>query len=432
MTKRDVKAVLIILAVFLAFYFIPIGNERISNALVESVALVQWYAKEHMFFGLLPAFFIAGAISAFVSKGAVMRYLGARAKRHVAYAVASVSGCILAVCSCTILPLFAGIYSRGAGLGPATTFLYAGPAINVMAIILTARVLGMKIGIARAVGAIAFSIVIGLLMHLIFRKEETVRADAALAVPEEHGERPIRHSLAMFAGMIAVLAFANWQVTEGGAGLAHAVFRVKWLLTGLAGLALGGFLVAWFRGKLWVLIATATVVAVLAFLYPDQPHIAFLTGIAGIVALALSGGSESREWVDGSWGFAQEILPLLLIGILAVGALLGRQEHDALIPARWITDLVGGNSLRANLVASLSGGLMYFCTMTEIPIVQGLLGAGMGKGPALAFLLAGPAVSLPNVLILRKVIGTKRTMVYLTLVVIMATATGALFGLMGG
>ncbi len=430
MTKRDAKTFLVILGVFLAFYFVPVRNERVSGALVESVALVQWYAREHMIFGLLPAFFIAGAISAFVSKASVMKYLGARAKRSVAYAVASVSGSILAVCSCTILPLFAGIYSRGAGLGPATTFLYAGPAINVMAIILTARVLGAQIGIARAVGAIVFSVVIGLLMHLIYRKEETVRAEAALAEPEVHSDRPIAHTLGIFIAMIAILAFANWGESHGGSGFVHAVHSIKWLLTSAAGLALAALLVVWYGVRVWAVVAAAVVVAVLAFLFPDRPLIAFLAGIAGITIVSLKGGDETREWVDGSWGFAQELLPLLLIGILVVGALLGRQEHEGLIPKSWVTGLVGGNSIRANLVASLAGGFMYFCTLTEVPIVQGLMGSGMGKGPALAFLLAGPAVSLPNVLILRSVIGTKRTLVYLLLVVVMATGTGAIFGLM--
>jgi uncharacterized membrane protein YraQ (UPF0718 family) len=426
--KTEIRILLLILGVFLIFYFAPLENARVRGAVMEALALVQWYAREHMIFGLLPAFFIAGAISAFVSKGAVMRYLGARARRSVAYAVASVSGSILAVCSCTILPLFAGIYSRGAGLGPATAFLYAGPAINVMAIILTARVLGAQIGLARAVGAVAFSVVIGFLMHLFFRRDEVRRADEALAAPEpEHG-RPIHQTLAAFAAMIALLAFANWKPASDAPGLSQAVYSLKWLLTGLAGVALGAILVAWYRVKLAWAIGGAIPVVALAVLFPGNPVPAFVGGVAAVTVISLASGGESRAWVEGSWDFAKEILPLLLAGILVVGLLLGRPEAEGLIPSRWVIHLVGGDSVRSSFVAALASGLMYFCTLTEVPIVQGLMGSGMGKGPALAFLLAGPAVSLPNILILRRIVGTRKTVVYLVLVVVMATATGAVFG----
>ena len=426
--RTEIRIFLLILGAFLVFYFAPLGSSRVAGAVMEALALVQWYAREHMIFGLLPAFFIAGAISAFVSKGAVMRYLGARARRSVAYAVASVSGSILAVCSCTILPLFAGIYARGAGLGPATAFLYAGPAINVMAIILTARVLGAQIGLARAIGAVGFSIVIGLLMHLLFRKDEARRADQALAEPEpEHG-RPIHQTLSVFAMMIALLAFANWQASAGTAGLSHAIYSAKWPLTGLTAIGLGAVLVAWYRVRLSWAIAGAIPVVAIALLSHGNPVPAFVAGVAAVTVIALASGGETRAWVEGSWDFAKEILPLLLAGILVVGLLLGRPEAEGLIPSRWVIHFVGGNSLRSSFVAALASGLMYFCTLTEVPIVQGLMGSGMGKGPALAFLLAGPAVSLPNILILRSIIGTRKTVAYLILVIVMATATGTIFG----
>jgi uncharacterized membrane protein YraQ (UPF0718 family) len=426
--KTEIRTLALVLGAFLVFYFAPLESARVRGAIMESVTLVQWYAREHMIFGLLPAFFIAGAISAFVSKGAVMKYLGARARRSVAYAVASVSGSILAVCSCTILPLFAGIYARGAGLGPATAFLYAGPAINVMAIILTARVLGAEIGVARAVGAIVFSVVIGSLMHLFFRREEVRRADEALAEPEpEHG-RPIHQTLSIFIAMIALLAFANWGRPAEAAGLSYAVYSVKWILTAAAAAALGAVLVAWYKVRLaWALGGAAFVIAI-AVLFPGSPIPAFVAGVAAVTVFSLASGGESREWVEGSWDFAKEILPLLLAGILIVGLLLGRPEAEGLIPSTWVIRLVGGNSLRSSFVAAVSSGLMYFCTLTEVPIVQGLMGSGMGKGPALSFLLAGPAVSVPNILILRSIIGTKKTLVYLALVIVMATATGAVFG----
>ena len=430
--KTEIRALVLIVVLFLVFYFVPFDAPPVENAVSEALALVQWYAREHMLFGLLPAFFLAGAISAFISKSAVMKYLGARAHRVVAYAVASVSGTVLAVCSCTILPLFASIYSRGAGLGPATTFLYSGPAINVLAIILTARVLGPRIGIARAAGAVGFSIVIGLLMHLIFRKEEEARAEETMQFPDSVSERPAWKSLITFASMVAVLAFANWGHSVGDGGFWHAVSLVKWPLAGASALVLAALLVIWFKVKGWLAGLVGVAVLALSFVSPGRPLAPFLVGVGGLILVAGTGTSETRRWMDGSWRFARQILPLLLIGIVVVGALLGRPGHDGLIPARWIDMLVGGNSVRSNLIAALAGGLMYFCTLTEVPVVQGLMGAGMGEGPALAFLLAGPAVSLPNVLIMHSVVGVRKTAVYLTLVVTLATVTGILFGLSGG
>jgi len=427
--KRDGKFVLIAAAVFLMFYLIPMDAGRVGNAVTEALALVQWYVREHMLMGLLPALFIAGAVSAFVSKASVMRYLGAHASKFVSYAVASVSGCVLAVCSCTILPLFAGIYSRGAGLGPATAFLYAGPAINVIAIFLTARVLGAQLGVARAVGAIAFSIVIGLIMHFIFRHEETVRAVEQLAEPRPEVERPLRQSLAVFASTVAILAFANWHAA-GDTGVSHAIYVARWPLTGASAIVLGVVLVRWFGLRTWTVVSAGAAVTALALLFPGRPLIPFLAGMAGLTVVAATGTRETRDWLDGSWDLARDILPLLFVGILVVGAMLGRPGHEGLIPSAWVAGLVGDNSILSNLVAAMASGLMYFCTMTEIPIVQGLMGSGMAKGPALAFLLAGPAVSLPNILILRKVVGTRKTLVYLTLVLIMSTVTGALFGLL--
>jgi len=427
--KRDGKLILIIITVFVIFYFVPMDEGRFSGAVTEALALVQWYVRDHMIMGLLPALFIAGAISAFVSKASVMRYLGAHASRMVSYAVASVSGCILAVCSCTILPLFAGIYSRGAGLGPATTFLYAGPAINVIAIFLTARVLGAQLGIARAVGAIVFSVVIGLIMHFVFRDEEVTRAKEQLAEPKPEADRPLRQSLAVFATTVAILAFANWHAA-GDTGISHFIYTFKWPLTGASAAVLGAILVRWFGLRLWAVAGTGAVVAALAFIFPGRPLVPFIAGMAGLTLVAATGTRETRDWLDGSWDLAREILPLLFAGILVVGAMLGRPGHEGLIPSSWVAGLVGNNSLLSNLVAAVASGLMYFCTMTEIPIVQGLMGAGMSKGPALAFLLAGPAVSLPNILILRSVIGTKKTTVYLALVLVMATVTGALYGLL--
>jgi hypothetical protein len=344
--------------------------------------MLQDYAHHHVLLCLVPALFIAGAIAVFISQGAVIRYFGAEASKVLAYGVASVSGTVLAACSCTILPLFAGIYRCGAGLGPATAFLYSGPAINVLAIILTARVLGWQLGLARAVGAVVFSVIVGLAMHFLFRKEERRRADAGagFVLPDDAGTRPLRKDAAYFAAMIGILVFANWK----GTWLAGA----RWYVTGALALLLVWMIAAWFRRD------------------------------------------ELRGWVAATWGFTKQILPLLFAGVLVAGLLLGRPGHPALIPERWIADSVGGNGLGANLFAAVAGALMYFATLTEVPILQGLLGAGMGDGPALALLLAGPALSLPNLLVIRSVLGTRKTLVYLALVVVLSTAAGLFYGML--
>jgi uncharacterized membrane protein YraQ (UPF0718 family) len=389
--RKEWKALLVSAAVFIACFFFPVrllhDSNRFVNALWESFHLVRWYAREHVLLCLVPAFFIAGAIAVFISQGSVMRYLGARANKAVAYGVASISGSVLAVCSCTVLPLFAGIYKRGAGLGPATAFLYAGPAINVLAIVLTTRVLGVELGAARAVGAVLFSIVIGLIMHLIFRREELEKAAAQVMMPETRPRRPLAQNAGYLALMVAFLVFANWGRPVEARGAWHTIFALKWLLAG----------------------ASAALLILMLF----------TTKI---------GKDEMDEWLGATWGFAKQILPLLLVGVFIAGALLGRPGREGLIPASWISAAVGGNSIGANLFASIAGAFMYFATLTEVPILQGLLGSGMGKGPALALLLAGPALSLPNMLVIRSVMGTRKTLVFVSLVVLMAAATGLLYG----
>jgi uncharacterized protein len=379
---------LYILLAFLAAYFLPIQWPRLQSGIFEAFALVRWYAREHVLLCLVPAFFIAGAISVFVSQASVLKYFGASAKKVVAYGVASVSGSILAVCSCTVLPLFSGIYTRGAGLGPAIAFLYSGPAINVLAIILTARVLGMEMGIARAMGAVTFSVVIGLLMHFIFLKEELSRAGRGeIAVGEPlSGGRPLWKDGLYFFSMVAALVFLNWGAPGSEGGFWAAIYQAKWGVSAVLLVALGSMVIRWFSKE------------------------------------------ELSEWVEASWGFAKQILPLLLAGVMAAGLLLGRPGHEGLIPSAWVSRLVGGNSIWANLFASVVGAFMYFATLTEVPILEGLMGAGMGKGPALALLLAGPALSLPNMLVINEVIGFKKTFAYCTLVVIMATVTGIVYG----
>ncbi|HNX91703.1 MAG TPA: permease [Candidatus Omnitrophota bacterium] len=385
----ELRKFIYILAAFIVCYFLPIESMRFNGAVFEALALVKWYAREHVILCLVPAFFIAGAISVFVSQASVMKYFGAKANKILSYSVASVSGTILAVCSCTVLPLFSGIYKRGAGLGPAVAFLYSGPAINVLAIILTARILGWELGLARAVGAIVFSVVIGLLMHFIFLKEERERhANGDFNVGEITETRSLGQTIFYFAAMIVFLVFANWgKLLEGDNGVWTAIYQCKWYVAGLSLAGLAFILFKWFKMD------------------------------------------EIREWTQATWGFALQILPLLFIGVLVSGFLLGRVGHEGIIPSKYIAALVGGNSLWANFFSSVVAAFMYFATLTEVPILQGLIGAGMGKGPALALLLAGPALSLPSMLVLRSIMGTRKTVVYVSLVVVMATISGMIFGM---
>jgi hypothetical protein len=385
---KEWKKLLYIVAAFLACFYLPVENLRFSNAVFEALALIKWYAREHVLLCLVPAFFIAGAISVFVSQASVMKYFGTKANKFLSYSVASVSGTILAVCSCTVLPLFAGIYKRGAGLGPAIAFLYSGPAINVLAIILTARILGWQLGLARAIGAVLFSVVIGLLMHLIFLKEERARqVSGDFNAGEVKETRSLGKTVLYFASMVAFLVFANWgKPLEGDHGVWSIIYQYKWWIAGFSLVGLVLMLFKWFKKD------------------------------------------ELKEWTSATWGFALQILPLLLGGVLVSGFLLGRVGHEGVIPSRFVAALVGGNSLWANFFSSIVAAFMYFATLTEVPILQGLMNSGMGKGPALALLLAGPALSLPSMLVLRSIMGTKKTVIYVALVVIMATITGMIFG----
>ena len=427
---KEWKPLALIVGAFAVSFYLPVGTTRFDTAVTEALALVKWYAREHVILCLIPAFFIAGAITVFVSQESVMKYLGPRSNKFLAYGVASVSGTILAVCSCTVLPLFAGISRMGAGLGPASAFLYSGPAINVLAIVLTARVLGMEMGIARAVGAISFSIIIGLLMHVIFRKEEQERAEANAHHSMPEVARPLGQTVLYFAAMIAILVFANWGKSDTDTGFFALIYSVKWLITGAAALGLGLILVFWFGLSKAKALIIALPTVLLAILFPDQHLLVFAVGAVLLSAIASREPGPTGEWFSATWTFTKQILPLLLGGVLVSGLLLGRPGHDGIIPSAWISESVGGNSLFANFFASIVGAFMYFATLTEVPILQGLIGAGMGKGPALALLLAGPALSLPSMIVLHSIIGFKKTLVFVTLVVIMATLAGIVYGSM--
>ncbi len=430
--KNEWKILLLIVAVFLGCYYLPVGSARFDNAILEAFHLVKWYAQEHVLLCLVPAFFIAGAIGVFISQAAVMRYLGPKANKVLAYGVASVSGTILAVCSCTILPLFSGIYRMGAGLGPASAFLYSGPAINVLAIVLTARILGPEMGTARAVGAVLLSIVIGASMAFIFRKEENAKLAIQMAMPTEEVKRSLWQTTIYFATMIGVLVFANWGRPQEATGLWAAIFAAKWQITSVFAAVLGLILILWFGMRAWKVGLIALPVVVLALVFPDQPIIAFTAGFIGLSIFTSTDKGESGAWFASSWRFAKQILPLLLFGVLVAGALLGRVGHEGLIPSEWVARAVGGNSLGANFFAAIAGAFMYFATLTEVPIIQGLIGSGMGQGPALTLLLAGPALSLPSMLVINTVLGLKKTATFVALTVVFSTLCGMLYGMYFG
>lgn len=407
-------------------FFLPVGTPRFDGAVRESLELAKWYAREHVILCLLPAFFIAGAIGAFISQNSVIRYLGAKAHPLVAYSVASVSGTILAVCSCTVLPLFAGIYRLGAGIGPATAFLYSGPAINALAIILTARVLGWELGVARAVCAVAFSVIIGVAMAWLFRKEETARQSAAMQLPADEPRRPLWQTASFIATLVGILVFANWG-GAGDPGFFGRIHAVKWPITSVFAVLLALMLWRWQSCSAVRVFLTSAATLAVALVF-GKPEPAFLTAAAGLAWMTAGRPGETGEWFDQTWSYAKQIIPLLVGGVLVAGFLLGRPGHEGLIPSAWIASLLGGNSLGANVFASVAGALMYFATLTEIPVVQGLLGSGMGKGPALALLLAGPALSLPNMLVIRSILGTRKALAFIGLTVTLAALCGWGFG----
>ncbi len=388
MNIKERYKLLLLVAFFLVAYYVPWNHEVIRQAGLEAFMMLREYARQHVLTCLIPAFFIAGAIAVFVSQASVIKYFGAQANKFLSYSVASVSGTILAVCSCTVLPLFAGIYSRGAGIGPATAFLYSGPAINVLAIVFTARVLGWQLGLARAVGAIAFAAIIGLSMHFIFRKEDEQRQAGQMYLPEDEdtGRSLLQNGLYMLV-LVLILIFAAFaRPAQDAAALWQAIFQAKWFVTAGLLIILGFMLKSWFQRE------------------------------------------ELGEWVQSTWGFMKQIFPLLFAGVLFAGFFLGRPGETALIPERFVADLVGGNSMQANVIAALASALMYFATLTEVPILQGLLGSGMGQGPALTMLLAGPALSLPNLIVIGSVMGWKKTGTFAALIVVLSTVVGMTYG----
>ena len=420
-------------AIFLIAYFLPLSEPRVKTAILEAFKMLQWYVRNHTLACVVPALFIAGAIITFLSKEAVLRHLGPKAKKVEAYSVASVSGTVLAVCSCSVLPMFAGIYRVGAGLGPASTFLYAGPAINVLALFLTARVLGFEIGIARAVGAIVFGVVIGILMALLFRKDEAERSEAFQQMPEDSAPtRPGWKTASLLAAMLVFLIFSDWynpgnvtvQKTDGTSVSAVLLQETADEILIQVDRPSGDLRVG---DK--VTVAKAEVASIqdaggwIMAIFHAKWYLAALTGLlVAFLSWRWVGRDEFHDWMQNTWDFAKLLVPLLFGGVFVVGFL------SALLPDQQVAALVGDNSVGANLVASIVGCLFYFATLTEIPILQALMEHGMAQGPALALLLAGPALSLPSLLVIRSVIGLKKTAVFTALVVIMAAFVGFVYG----
>ena len=441
-TKKELKILFGIVAIFAAVFFMPLQSIRFTTAIDATLDLAQWYAREHVVLCLLPAFFIAGVIAVFVSQSSVLKYFGANAKKWLSYTVAAVSGGILAVCSCTILPLFSSIYKRGAGLGPAVAFLYSGPAISVLSIILTARILGLEMGIARVIGAVLFSVVIGLAMAFIFRKEEKAKQEQQMNIIPAPENRPMWQTAFHFFTLVLILVFANLGApASNDTGLWQTLFIYKWYVVGVLSVLLCGSLVWILKLKVvWVLlgaIITASSAILSNSFIPNEKLIPLVPMLVAITCLSVvllldKNNEENRDWLFSSWGFAKQIMPLLAVGVVTAGFLLGSTHDDTslagIIPNEWIQWAVGGNSLLSNFLASFTGAFMYFATLTEVPIIQGLLASGMGKGPALALLLAGPSLSLPSMLVINQVLGFKKTVVYVVLVISMATVSGWVFG----
>jgi len=447
--KRELKIAAALVLVFLAAYLVPLAtpqfpdetnpaNAEVTRAIIEALKMLQWYAQKHTLACVVPALFIAGAITTFLRKEAVLKHLGPKANKLEAYSVASVSGTVLAVCSCSVLPMFAGIYRVGAGLGPAACFLYAGPAINVLAVFLTARVLGFELGVARVIGAVGFGFIVGLLMAVIFRRSEEQRAAATMQLPDPApARRPLWQTASLLAAMILFLIFSDWfnpgdkvvELEDGSRFEAVARLETKddyqlQLKSAYAGNETGDV----------IPVAKTDIVRIEdvdTWVTRIHHYRWYLAGAAGVLVLLMTLGwlerDEVREWMGNTWSFAKLLLPLLFGGVLIVGFL------GALLPDKQVAALVGDNSVWSNLVASVIGCLFYFATLTEIPILEALLKNGMATGPALALLLAGPALSIPSILVIRSIVGTRKTAVFCVLVVVMATVAGLCYGeLMGG
>ncbi len=435
---KELKILSFFVLIFAVMYFIPLENASISNAILEAFKLLQWYVREHTLSCVIPALFISGAIITFLSQASVMKYLGPQAKKIYAYSVASVSGAILAVCSCTVLPMFAGIYKMGAGLGPASAFLYSGPAINVMAIFLTARVLGFDIGLARAFGAIIFACLLGVIMATIFRKSEEEKTTVALQMPEEENPRSFWKTTSFMFTMVLFLIIANWSNTSNVTVHSNQFGEMQCILLQKTSekvvVQLEQDIGSYKTGEKITLdpkdISEKGIVVEKNLMSSIHQNRWYVSGLLGIIVIIMSwkwfSRDEIKTWFSNTWDFTKILIPILFIGVFIVGFVA------ALLPEKQIAALVGDNSLKSNLVASIIGAFFYFATLTEVPILQSLIKLGMHKGPALTLLLAGPALSLPSMIAIWKIMGGKKAFVFIMLIIIISACTGMLFGWIAG
>lgn len=434
---REGKIFLLFAGIFLFAYYLPLGSPKVQEALLEAFMMLQAYARNHTLTCVVPALFIAGAIITFLSQASVMRYLGPTANKFLAYTVASVSGTILAVCSCSVLPMFAGIYTMGAGLGPASAFLYSGPGINILAIFLTARVLGFDLGLARVIGAVGFAFLVGLAMAFIFRKEEKAKVAAAMAMPPpEAPRRPFWQTTVFFFSLVFFLIFAAWVTPRDVTIHLQDGQKVQAVVLEERSQDMIFQLAQDWDGKKkedQVILPKERLQRL-----EREPSLTLTISqinfyIAGAILLLILlmlwrwfTRPEIDEWLHHTWEFTKLLAPLLYGGVLAVGFV------SALIPPKYVAALVGDNSLSANFAAALIGAFWYFATLTEVPITQALIKMGMDKGPALALLLAGPALSLPNMIVISRVMGWKKAMVFVSIIVVVATSVGLGFGWLMG
>ncbi len=420
-----------LIGIFFVAYFLPLGNPKVDNAVLEAFRLLQWYAINHTLACVVPAMFIAGAISTFLSQASVIRYLGPDSNRTLAYGVASVSGTVLAVCSCSVLPMFAGIYAIGAGLGPASAFLYSGPAINVMAIFLSARVLGFDLGIGRAVGAIIFAVVIGMLMAFTFRNTDQQRINAMQLPETPVNPRPLWKTSLYFLCMILFLVFSDWYNTndvtlklkDGKEISANIRYSTQDTLDIQEYQADGRLIPEVRRIERQ---AVAAIDPIPSFTMTVHGIKWYLAGVMGLLVLLMAwrwfSKEEIKQWISATWDFGLMIIPLLFGGVFLTGFI------GELIPEQSVAAVVGSDSLFSSFIASFVGMIWYFATLTEIPIVEMLTRLGMGRGPALSLLLAGPALSLPSLFVIYRVIGAKKALIFSLLVIVMSMFAGFLFG----
>ena len=344
----------------------------LTELMYAGMDAIKEYVALHVITCLIPAFLLAGAMITFISRDTVIRYMGFEAKKSVAFPLAAISGIFLAVCSCTVIPIAAGIYRRGGSIGPAFILLWTAPATNLLALIYTGAILGMDVAAVRVVAAVSTAFIVGLVMMYAFAGEEKERSSAKDHSVQQ-GRIMGREDIVILILLLLTLLLPNYLGVGGPYLHKVAIFLV----------ALG---------------------VTLAYVYSKKET------------------DEIKEWLHETWWFVRLIFPMLMVGVFIVGII------GAILPEDWITNYLGGSGISPTFLASLIGAVSYFATLTEAPFVHTLMELGMGKGPALALLLAGPGLSLPNMVVITRVFGFKKAAIYITITVILATIAGFVAG----